>query len=378
MKSEIQTLLNQLECGHTDAQTLVESCLQRIEQDNPRIHAVTQVLGDTARETARNIDDARHNGAALGPLSGLPVLIKENIDVRGAVCSAGMPLFAQYRPAEDAPIVRHLRQAGAIILGMTASDPGAFGVRTDVTTHPQAPLHSVGGSSGGSGAAMAAGFAPVALGTDTGGSVRIPAACCLTASLKPTFGRHDLTGIRPLAWSLDHVGPMVRRVADIAPIQKVLDPGFAATRSGLNVQDMVIGFDPAFHADADADIRHAMQALLARITSAGNRIVRVSLPTPDEIATIHGPLLFADAAAYYEAAGLADHPDLPDLPRQGIEAGLGLSATAYARAAETRRQVRHQVSQALRQADIILAPTLPVLTPRKQEIRVEISGKDYD
>src|SRR5699024_9678527 len=187
-----------------------------------------------------------------------------------------------------------------------------------------------------------------------------------------------LTGIRPLAWSLDHVGPMVRRVADIAPIQKALDPGFAATRSGLNVQDMVIGFDPAFHADADAEIRHAMEAVLDRITAAGNRIVRVSLPTPDEIATIHGPLLFADAAAYYEAAGLADHPDLPDLPRQGIEAGLGLSATAYARAAETRRQVRHQVSQALRQADIILAPTLPVLTPRKQEIRVEISGKDYD
>lgn len=378
MKSEIQTLLNQLERGHTDAQTLVESYLQRIEQHNPSIHAVTDILADTARETAQNIDEARLRGAALGPLAGLPVLIKENIDVKGAVCSAGLPLFADHRPTEDAPVVRLLRQAGAIVLGMTATDPGAFGVRTDVTTHPQAPLHSVGGSSGGSAAALAAGLAPAALGTDTGGSVRIPAACCLTASLKPTYGRHNLTGIRPLAWSLDHVGPMVRRVADIAPVQRVLDSSFDLTRSDRGVDDMLIGYDPAFHTEADPEIRDAMEAVLDRISAAGHRVVRVSLPTADTVAAIHGPLLFADAAAYYETAGLTDHPDLPALPKAGIDMGLSLTATDYARAAETRRQVRHQVSQALKHVDILLVPTLPVLTPRKEDTRVVIAGKEYD
>lgn len=370
--SSINTILNRLVAGETSACGLLETVLARIEAYNPRVGAITAVTAEQARREAERVDAQRRAGIDPGPLGGLPVAIKEIVDTTPAPCSSGLSFLKDHRPAQDAPVVQRLRDAGAVIVGVTASDPGAFGVRTDAAFHPQAPDRSVGGSSGGSAAAVAAGFAYGALGTDTGGSVRIPAACCLTASLKPTYGRVPVKGVRPLAPSLDHVGPMTRRVADLAPLQHVLDTDFPATRSRLNLETARIGFDPDYYSEAGPVIGAAVDRALERCVARGCKIVRVRLPAPEDVLKVHGVILLSEAAAFYEQAGLADHPEMPALPRSNIDAARRMTAIQYANAAHRREVFRAQVKALFSEVDFLLAPTLPALTPLRSETAVMI------
>ena len=213
-----------LESGELSSVDLTDQTLDRIERLNPRLCALSDVTADSARREAARADRRRARDVRVEPLTGIPVAVKDIIDTTPAVCSSGLDFLSDYRPETDAKVVRQLRRAGAVVVGVSASDPGAFGVRTAAVTHPQAPERTVGGSSGGSGAALAAGLAFAALGSDTGGSIRIPSACCVVAGLKPTRGRVSLEGVRPLVWSLDHVGPMTRSARDLGLVQQALDP----------------------------------------------------------------------------------------------------------------------------------------------------------
>ncbi|HKY94889.1 MAG TPA: amidase family protein, partial [Kiloniellales bacterium] len=172
-----------LRSRHIGAVELTRLMLDRIAALNPSLNAYSDVTRDDALAAARRVDRARKAGKRLGPLAGIPLANKDIIDLKGARCSAGLGFLRDYRPAKDAVAIQRLKAAGAVILGGTETDPGAFGVRTIAVTHPFAPAHTVGGSSGGSGAAVAAGLALGALGTDTGGSIRVPAACCAIAGL---------------------------------------------------------------------------------------------------------------------------------------------------------------------------------------------------
>jgi Asp-tRNA(Asn)/Glu-tRNA(Gln) amidotransferase A subunit family amidase len=364
--------------GRISALELTELCLARIAQLNPTIGAITGELPAAARRKAQAIDDSRRRGAQLGPLAGIPVAVKDLIDTRTAICSAGLPFLADYRPTGDAAVVRRLRRAGAVILGVTATDPGAFGVRTAAVRHPQHPALTVGGSSGGSGAAVAAGLCYAALGSDTGGSIRIPAACCAVAGLKPTRGRLPLAGVRPLVASLDHVGPLARRVADLVIVEAALDPAAFRRRGKAGRARSVVGHDPSFHQDADAAVNHATAATLDACRALGAEIREVRLPAPDEVLRLHGVIFAAESTAYHMGA-FAEHRSLySDVARAMFELAERHRGYDYVRAMDERAAMTARVLSLHEDVDFILLPTLPVLTPERAAETIRIGGSDVE
>jgi aspartyl-tRNA(Asn)/glutamyl-tRNA(Gln) amidotransferase subunit A len=208
--------------GEATSVELVERALDRIGALDGRVGAFVAVLADRALAEAAERDAERRRGEALGPLHGVPVAVKDLIDVTGAVTGAGSPKLAGNLAAADAEVVARLRAAGAVVVGKTRTHEFAYGVVTPGTVNPWDPERIAGGSSGGSAAAVAAGLVPGALGSDTAGSIRIPAACCGVVGLKPTWGRVPTAGVWPLSWSCDHVGPIAGSVADVALLDAVL------------------------------------------------------------------------------------------------------------------------------------------------------------
>ncbi len=223
-----------------------EHLIRRMVDLNPRINAYSQILQNTARREARQ-------SPPDAPLAGVTVAIKDNIDTVPAVCNAGLDHNATHLPAEDAEVVAQLRGAGAIVPGVTRTDSGAFGVTTPRVINPLGPGLIAGGSSGGSAAAVAADLCDVALGTDTGGSIRIPAACCGVFGFKPTLGSVSLRGIRPLAESCDHVGPLAGSIAPIVAVMRVLAPGFDSQPCAIP-QPVSIGIPRSAIREASSDV----------------------------------------------------------------------------------------------------------------------------
>lgn len=370
----IADVLRRLTRGEISARELADLHLDRITARDGAIGAVTDLLVETARREADAIDARRARRQTLGPLAGLPILVKDIVDTVPARCSAGMPFLAGHRPEVDAPIVARLRAAGCVVLGVTATDPGAFGVRTVATRHPVYPDLTVGGSSGGSAAALSAGFGYAALGTDTGGSIRIPAAACEIAGLKPTYGLLPLDGIRALTHTLDHVGPMARSVADLAAIW----PAFSRVEGSSLPSSPRIGIDPGYFAEADASVHAGIEAALAAVRRLGWQVVDVKLPAPAEVSKLHGTILLSEAAELYDAEGLIDHPDMPDLPRANLAAGRVIPATRYVAAMQARNRLRAVVEAAMQAADILLLPTLAVTPPARLAPEVTIAGAAHD
>ena len=353
---------------------LTELMLERIERLNPRLGAMTEVIAESARHEAKRADLTRKS-APPSDISGIPIAIKDNIDTTPAICSAGLPFLSEYRPASDAVVVQRLRRAGAVILGVTATDPGAFGVRTPAVTHPQVPSLTVGGSSGGSGAALGAGLCFGGLGTDTGGSIRIPAACCSIAGLKPTRGRVPLDGVRPLVWSLDHVGPMARRAADLALLQSVLDPHSTMAPKTQKRRPQVVGHDPEYYRDGDEDVRSGIAAALDACRALGYDIREVNLPDPDDVLALHAVIFSAESAAYHHSAFPEKHDDYPPLARRVLDLHTSYTGADYVAAMRERDEVTERVEALFNVVDWLMLPTLPVPTPARDAETVIIGGR---
>lgn len=315
------------------ATAVLRQAMRRIERWNPALGALTEVLAERAAKEALAVDSRRAQGQTLPEIAGMPIVVKDIIDTTPAVCSAGLPFLAGYRPRRDALVVRRLRRSGAVVLGVSATDPGAFGVRTPAVTHPQAPDHTVGGSSGGSAAAVAAGFCVAALGTDTGGSVRIPSACCLTVGFMPSPGRVPATGVRPLAWSLDHVGVMARQVADIVSLQRVLDARFTFAGHLQGRGRVRIGYDPGYFRDAAPEVSSGVSDALDAARKLGAKVDEVSLPNPDEATAVHTIIFCSEAAAYHLAAFPDRLDDYPPLARElfRLSAKVAIAGTSMCR-----------------------------------------------
>lgn len=360
------------------ARELTDAVLTRIEALNPALGAFSDLVADRAREDAARIDRQRAAKKKLGPLAGIPVAIKDLIDTVPARCSGGLPFRVDNRPTQDAVAVRRLRRAGAIVVGVTATDPGAFNVRTPAVWHPLAPDRTVGGSSGGSGAALAAGLAYGALGTDTGGSIRIPAACCGVAGLKPTLGRVSTAGVLPLAQSLDHVGPMARFASDLGPLAQALDPRYGEGGRRAKRRPIIVGTDPHYAADAEPLAAAGLERALTLCEKLGAEIRSVSLPDPAIAAETHLSIFCADSADFHFSTFPDDIAGYPASARDLLELASTLPGYRYRRALRQREQMRALLKAVFSEVDIVLVPTLPVLPPARDAETITVGGRQLD
>ncbi len=376
---------------------LTASCLQDVERLQPKLNAFLTVTAEAALNTARRRDEELAAGAGRGPLHGIPVAVKDVFCTRGVRTTCGSPLFHDYIPDHDAAVVERLEAAGAVLLGKTGMHELAYGITSNnphygAVRNPWDTARIPGGSSGGSGAAVAAGMAFVAMGSDTGGSIRIPASFCGVIGLKPTSGRVSRHGVLPLDFTLDHMGPLTRSVRDAAATLAVLaghDPrdesssrqpvtDYLAAATGPNLTDIRVGWPENFYFDrlrpaVEKNIRRAAETL----EELGARIVPVRLPDIEAINTVGRLILFAEASAVME-------PYLDKRSRFGsdvlalLDQGRLLPATDYLNAQRLRRLQQQEFRHVWRRVDCLLTPATPMTAPLVGESEVTIGGRSED
>jgi Asp-tRNA(Asn)/Glu-tRNA(Gln) amidotransferase A subunit family amidase len=348
---------------------LVDLYFKRIHARNPDIGALTDLLESAARSAAK----AMHPAMA-SPVAGLCLVVKDMIDVSQAHCSGGLDYLRGRLPRDDAEVVARLRAAGALILAVSASDTGGFGVRSPEVRHPFSAQRIVGGSSGGSAAAVAAGFAPVALGTDSGGSIRIPAACCHVMGFKPSRGRISTKGVLPFSPAVDHVGCLARTIADIRLFMQVADPDFSASFHDRG-SPPVIGIAPSYSSDAAPEIKAALQTASQTLAARGVVMRNIDLPLPSETAHIHDSIVATEAAALHPIFKARPPEGLPPVVRNTLAHADKVSQNVYKAACEKQGVLSGRVQEAFKAVDLVMVPTLPTLTPKTADRRIRI-GED--
>jgi len=357
--------------------------LERIAALNPRLNAYITVMGEQALEAAAAAEADLQAGRLRGALHGVPVALKDLYETAGVRTTLGSKFFADYVPTADAVVVQKLKAAGAIVLGKLNLHEIALGVLNDnphygFARNPWDSSRSPGGSSGGSGAALAADMIPGALGSDTRGSIRIPASLCGIVGLKPTFGRLSLRGVFPLSWSLDHAGPMARTVRDTALLYAAMmgydaDDPFAlempdedplpALDRGVNGWRVLIARD-AFFTDADPRIVEAVEQAAQTFAALGAQVETVNLGDLRDTLYTSRLIVSADAAAYHDGRLNESPTDFGADVLARLRSGHEFSGIEYslARAAQTR--TRHRMAQLFRECDVLLTPTTRVVAPR--------------
>ncbi len=365
----IEEFGRRLRAGEISSLEVTEQCLRRIEADNPRLNAFILVTADEARRQAREADDELAAGHDRGPLHGVPISLKDLLDVRGLPTTAASRVREGHRAEHDAPAVTNLRHNGAVFVGKTNLHEFAFGTTSEDSAfgparNPRDPSRSPGGSSGGSAASIVAGMALASIGTDTGGSIRIPAAACGTVGLKPTYGEIPAEGVVPLSRTLDHVGPLARTIGDAWLVYRALmgAPSRTLTSRPANGLKLAV-LRPYFCDLLDDEVRARFDAALSRLEAAGARIDEAAIHHHEAIATIYLHLSFADAAAYH-AATLDSAPDRYTPPvRLRLEMARYVQAEDYVRALRGRELLRREVDAALAGHDALLLPSLAIPAP---------------
>ena len=346
--------------GAVSPVALVEACLARIEAHDGALEAWAHVDAEGAFATARERDAEARAGRLRGPLHGVPVGVKDIFDVAGMPTTGGARAFAHTRPGVDAAAVARIRAAGAVVLGKTVTTEFAYRDPAP-TRNPWNRSHTPGGSSAGSAAAVAARMAPVALGSQTVGSVLRPAAYCGVVGFKGTHGLVPVGGVIPLAWSLDHVGVLTRSVADAALAMSVLA---ARDLEPWALSAPRLALAPELLARATPEVAAHVEAVADAFARAGATVSKVDLPPSfHELSAAGLTVLEAEAAAYHQRwfAGHADEysPEMRSL----VQAGLGLPATAYVAANRQRLAFRDDVMPLLSAHDALLGPTAPAPAP---------------
>ena len=344
----------------------VVETFERIAALNPALNAFITTFEEDALAQARILDDELRHGQSRGPLHGRTISIKDLIDVKGSPTTAASRVRAGHVAADDARVVTRLRESGAVIIGKcnlhelalgTTSDESAFGA----VHNPHDQSRSPGGSSGGSAAAVAAGMGWASIGTDTGGSIRIPAAACGVVGLKPTFGEIPTTGVVPLSVSLDHVGPLARTVRDAWTIYAALAGATPPPESAEPVEQLRLGkLGGYFMEKLDGDVRRRFEEALDRLQAAGAAIVDIELGRGPDIATTYLNVVLPEAYAYY-AESIERTPGLFSKgTRERLELGRRISRDDYMTAQSDRASLRGAVDAALAGCDALILPTVPL------------------
>ncbi len=340
--------------------------LGRIERAQPVLRAFVTATAELALTDARRVDAARVAGEPL-PLDGLPVAIKDNVDVGGVRTTVGSRLFADRVADRDAPAVARLRAAGAVVLGKTNLHELAFGATSRNETfgavvNPWDAGRIAGGSSGGSGAAVAADLCVAAIGTDTGGSIRLPAAFCGVAGLRPSLGSVPTAGVFPVSMTLDTVGPLARGVADLASLHGVMagvDVAVVARARGLR-----IGLpEPFFFDDVDPEVRSALNVAADTFRGLGATVEPTGLPGGAEAAEAGGVLVRAEALAVH-ADDLSRRPELfEEGTRRRLALAEGCTSTDLARLRQQMDEWAAAVAAVFERVDLLLCPATPAPPP---------------
>ena len=339
---------------------LTRDCLSRVEQLNPAINAFITVLEESALAEARTAEDEIFAGNWRGPLHGVPIGLKDLIDTAGVRTTCGSALFADRVPSEDAEVVTRLKSAGAILIGKQNMQEFAWG-GTSASSYfgpvrnPWDNERIAGGSSGGSAAAVASGMCFGAIGTDTGGSVRQPAAFCGIVGLKPTFGSVSTCGVFPLSPSLDHVGPLCRTVADTALLLQVIGDfdKFDAT-VGTETKPRIGIVRRPFFEDLDPEIDSAMNEALKLLRELSSEVLEVELP--DTPTAVQAPEVYAIHAKYF-----AETPELYGRwMRERLQLATEIDIVAYNEARQELDRLRQSCGDVFSQVDFLATPTSPV------------------
>lgn len=361
---------------------VTEACLARIERFDRPLNAFITLTPERALADARRTEQEIARGEWRGPLHGVPMAIKDIFATRGIRTTCGSRVLRDWVPEEDATVVRRLAQAGMVLLGkLNMSEFAYAGIHPDFgpPRNPWNPDRFTGGSSSGSAAAVAAALAFGSLGTDTGGSIRGPAAHCAIVGLKPTYGLVSRAGVVPLSWSLDHVGPMARTAEDAALLLDAIagfdpaDPTSAHTSKGRRksfrtlareVGRLRVGLVGEFLGSETAtDIAAAVRAAVAALEPLVGTVEDVALPHAEEIVPAWSAICFAEASAYHEPT-LARRPeDYGDLVRERLQVGLAVPAVQYLQAQRVRRTIISAFAALFERVDLLILPTLLAEAP---------------
>ncbi|WP_351236097.1 amidase [Streptomyces sp. NPDC002133] len=357
---------------------LTEAVLTRIDAVDAVVNAYVTVAAEAARAQAAEAEREIAAGRRRGPLHGIPMALKDLIDTAGMATTSSSAVRAGRVPADDSVVATRLKEAGAVLVGKAHTHEFAYGLTTPQTRNPWHPDHVPGGSSGGSAAAVAAGTATFSLGTDTGGSIRVPSALTGVVGLKPTYGLVPRHGVASLSWSLDHVGPITRTVKDAGLVLDALagyHPGDPASldhpyeahvpRPGAGLDGVRVGVPVNYYFDrVDPQVEAAVRQALASLADLGACLVDVEIPMSEYIQATQWGLMVPEATAYHEQH-LHTTPELygPDV-RVLLEAGALVPATDYLRAQRTRTLMREEWSRLLHEVDVIAAPTVPATAAR--------------
>jgi Asp-tRNA(Asn)/Glu-tRNA(Gln) amidotransferase A subunit family amidase len=339
---------------------LLEASLERIAKKDEAVRAWASIDATGARAAARERDEEARAGRPRGPLHGIPLAIKDIFHVAGLTTTCGAGPAFHVQPTEDAAAVARLRAAGAVVVGKAHTTEFAY-FEPGPTRNPWNRAHTPGGSSSGSAAAVAAGMVPLALGTQTVGSVLRPAAYCGVVGFKGTYGLIPTEGVVPLAWSFDHVGVFARRVADVTLALDVL-AARALPRSAPRPPRLALA--PELLERASPEVAAAIRETAARFARAGATVEEVALPA--SFAGVHAAgraVLEVEAAAYHEELYRAHAAHYRPRTRELIAGGLSRPAVAYARAQRARLAFRHDVMPRLAAYDVLLSPTAPTPAP---------------
>ena len=362
---------------------LTDECSRRIARLNPSLNVFITLTEESAKKRARELDRERASGVDRGPLHGIPIAHKDLILTKGIRTTSGSKLFEHSVPDHDAAVVRKLDSAGAIMLGKTGLHELAYGISSDnphfgPVRNPHDRDRIPGGSSGGSGVAVATGMALMATGTDTGGSIRIPASYCGVVGLKPTYGLVDRSGVRPLGLSLDHVGPLTMSVHDAGIVLDAIAGRASRRPAPQNISDVRIGLPSNFYFDhVDAEVAAAVQAAARRAEGFGARMLPVRVPDIDALNKVARLILLAEASAVFE-------PYLSQRDKFGsdvlalLDQGRLVPATDYVNAQRLRKVFVKEFHKLFETIDCLLTPSTPITAPRIGEKEVQLDGEMHD
>jgi len=356
----------------TTSVALTEWCLERIATLNPRLNAFITVTADRALAAAHAADRARAAGTDTSALHGIPVSLKDLIDEQGVVTTAGSRVRKNVVAATDATVTRRLREAGAVLVGKTNLHEFAFGTTNEdsgfgAARNPVDDTRVTGGSSGGSASAVATGMSIASIGSDTGGSIRIPAAACGVVGLKPGWGEIPTDGAVPLSRQLDHLGPITRTVTDAWLVHETLagrPPAPEARLAARPLAGMRIGLLRGYFAERLApEIEAVFDAAVETLRREGAVVEPVEIRHARDIGPVYLHLVLSDAAAYH-AETLARRPlDYTPNVRIRLEMGRYVLAEDYVRALRGREVIAREIGQALAGRDVLVCPTMPVPAP---------------